>query len=345
MLEHLREFAISDRQRQVIEAVIKEGSNKKAALALGIGRRSVDKMMDRIKDRARDGAKNGLHIPQPPNGDETVEEILARKISLYQRKKSLKDFNQLINIAVKDNKPIAVCLIGDPHIDDDGCDIITLQNDLETIKNTDGMYAGHVGDLTNNWVGRLARLYANQTTTAGQSIKLMEWMLNQAENLFVIGGNHDCWNQGMDLISFVMRSHQSVVNAHGARLALNFPNGKQVRIHARHDFKGHSQYNPTHGHRRAQLWEGNKDHVYVSGHRHSDAASMIPQSDGTCSWSFMVSGYKVIDEYAEAGGFTEQRANPSVTIVINPNAPTEAELVKPFWHAQTAADYLTWLRK
>lgn len=56
MLEHLREFAISDRQRQVIEAVIKEGSNKKAALALGIGRRSVDKMMDRIKDRARDGA-------------------------------------------------------------------------------------------------------------------------------------------------------------------------------------------------------------------------------------------------------------------------------------------------
>ena len=59
----------------------------------------------------------------------------------------------------------------------------------------------------------------------------------------------------------------------------------------------------------------------------------------------MVSGYKVIDEYAEAGGFTEQRANPSVTIVINPNAPTEAELVKPFWHAQTAADYLTWLRK
>lgn len=345
MLEHLREYAVTDRQKEVLEVVIRERSNNKASHALGVTRRVVDKVINRIKENAKESAQNGLHIPQPPNGDETVEEILARKISLYQRKKSLKDFNQLINIAVKDNKPIAVCLIGDPHIDDDGCDIITLQNDLETIKNTDGMYAGHVGDLTNNWVGRLARLYANQTTTAGQSIKLMEWMLNQAENLFVIGGNHDCWNQGMDLISFVMRSHQSVVNAHGARLALNFPNGKQVRIHARHDFKGHSQYNPTHGHRRAQLWEGNKDHVYVSGHRHSDAASMIPQSDGTCSWSFMVSGYKVIDEYAEAGGFTEQRANPSVTIVINPNAPTEAELVKPFWDAQTAADYLKWLRK
>jgi hypothetical protein len=324
--------------------VIKEGSNNKAAFFLNVSRRAVDKVIVKLKNRQLENPIKGITIDQPPNGDETVEEILARKVNLFQRKKQFADFNKLINVEVKDNKPIAICLIGDPHIDDDGCDIVALQNDLATIKNTDGMYAGHVGDLTNNWVGRLARLYAFQTTTAGQAIKLMEWMLNEAPSLFVIGGNHDCWNQGMDLISFVMRSHQSAVNAHGARLGLNFPNGKQIRIHARHDFKGHSQYNPTHGHRRAQLWEGNRDHVYVSGHRHSDACSMIPQADGTCSWSFMVSGYKVIDEYADAGGFTSQRANPSVTIIIDPNA-SEAEMVKPFLDAQAAASYLTFLRK
>lgn len=342
MLNELAKYVSTDRDKEILETVIKEGSNNKAAKYLGIGRRQVDHVI--VKLKARKELDPLISIDQPPNGDETIEEILARKKNLFKRKKSLDDFNKLIHVEVKDSKPIAICLIGDPHIDDDGCDIVALENDLKTIRETRGMFAGHVGDLTNNWVGRLARLYANQTTTSGQSIKLMEWMLTEAPNLFVIGGNHDCWNQGMDLISFVMRSSQSVFNAHGARIALNFPNGKQVRIHARHDFKGHSQYNPTHGHRRAQLWDGNKDHVYVSGHRHSDAASMIPQSDGTCSWAFMVSGYKVIDEYADAGGFTNQRANPSVTIVIDPNA-SEGELVKPFWEAKTAAKYLTFLRE
>jgi DNA-binding CsgD family transcriptional regulator len=340
MLNDLARYAVTDRQRQVLEAVIKEGSNIKAAKQLNCGRRTVDKIIEGLKKRKSNS--NTIEISQPPNGDETIEEILDRKRNLYTRKKSLDDFNKLINVEVIDDRPIAVCLIGDPHIDDDGCDIHTLENDLRIIRETDGMYAGHLGDLTNNWVGRLARLYAHQTTTAVQAVKLMEWMLNQAPNLFLVNGNHDNW-QNTDVLSFIMRSHVAVHGSNHARIGLNFPNKRQVRIHARHDFKGHSQYNPTHGHRRAQLWEGNKDHVYVSGHRHCDAASMIPQSDGTCSWAFMVSGYKVIDEYADAGGFTSQRANPSVTIVIDPNA-SEAELVKPFWDAETAARYLTFLR-
>ena len=347
-LEQLMAHTNTDQQRKILNAVGLHGSNNKAAKALGMNRRAVDHAVNKLKKIAAENPASPMPdivIAQPPPSDETVDEILHRKRNLYKRQKEHHEFNKLINVTVKDDKPIAICLIGDPHIDDDGCDIITLENDLKIIRETPGMYAGHIGDLTNNWVGRLARLYANQTTTAGQAIKLMEWMLNQAPNLFVIGGNHDCWNQGMDLISFVMRSHQAVVNPHGARIALNFPNGKQARIHARHHFKGHSSFNPTHGARRAQLWEGNKDHVYVQGHLHSDAASMIPQSDGTCSWSFMVSGYKVIDDYAIAGGFTEQRANPSVTIIVNPNATNQAEFIKPYWSAQAAADYLKFLRK
>ena len=235
-------------------------------------------------------------------------------------------------------------MIGDPHIDDDGCDIEALENDLTVIRNTRAMYAGHLGDLTNNWIGRLARLYANQVTTAAQSIKLMEWMLDRVPNLFVVNGNHDCWGNGSDLISFILRSQGTVNNSHGMRLALNFESGKQVRIHARHDFKGHSQYNPVHGHRKEQLWSGNRDHIYVSGHRHTDACSVVPHPDGTCSWSFIVSGYKVVDDYADENGFRDGKMSPAVAVVINPNA-SPAELIKPFWDLQAAADYLTWLRK
>ena len=345
MQNSLLDYCETDRQRQVVTAYINHGSANKAARALNMQRRGVDKMIKRLQEKMQNNVEHKeITFTEAPHGDETIDEILARKRNLYKRKKAAHDFNKLIPVTVNDDKPIALCILGDPHIDDDGCDIDALERDLDVISSTPGMYAGHAGDLTNNWVGRLARLYANQTTTAGQAIKLMEWMLNRAPNLFVINGNHDNWNQGGDLISFVMRSVGGINSTHGGRIALNFKNGKQVRIHARHSFKGTSVYNPTHGQRRAQLWEGNRDHVYVAGHFHTDACSMIPQSDGTCSWSFQVSGYKVIDDYALEGGFTEQRANPSVTLVINPKASNEAELIKPFWDSKLAAKYLTWLR-
>ena len=330
---------------QILKAYMDCGTVRGAARILGMPPSTLKGRMFRIQEKQdKDGAPE-IHIPDNPESDESVEDILNRKRRLFERKKASQDFHKLVPVTVKHSGAIAVTLIGDPHIDDDGCDIHALERDLDVIKKTPAMYAGHLGDLTNNWVGRLARLYANQTTTAAQAIKLMEWMLEQAPNLFVVGGNHDCWNHGMDIISFVMRQQRSVVNAHGLRIALNFESGKQVRIHARHVFNGHSQYNPTHGHRKEQLWAGNRDHIYCSGHKHTDGASVIPHTDGACSWAFQVSGYKVIDEYAHEGGYHEQRMAPSVTVLINPNAKKEAELVKPYWDTEAAADYLTFIRR
>lgn len=331
----------TQRQREILAALQKNDFNRTAtARELGVHRKVIQ---ESIHIMQRESKSNDLVIPEPPESDLTIEEILENKRKLYARKKALQDFEKLIHITVKDNKPIAVCNIGDPHIDDDGCDIDALEKDLNTIKNTDGMYAGHLGDLTNNWIGRLARLYANQITTAKQAVKLMEWMLNYCPNLYVVNGNHDCW-QNTDIIGFILRAKPVVHQSHGARLSIDFPNGKSIRINARHDFKGNSIYNPTHAHRREQLFGAEKDHIYISGHRHYDAASMIAHPCGTISWSFVVSGYKVIDDYAKEGGFQEMRVSPSVTTILDPSAPN-GEMVKPFWSAEAAADYLTFLRK
>jgi len=329
-------------EQQVVAAMLATGSQRATARRLNISRATVQKYLKRHETKGSFGPD--MQMPEPPRDDESVDELLERKKNLFRRKKAGQDFRKLIEIAVKHSGPVAITFHGDPHVDDDGCDIEALEREVEIIDNTPAMYSLHVGDITNNWVGRLARLYAHQTTTARQAIKLTEWLINRRKVLAVVGGNHDCWNQGMDILGFIMRQNSGVLNAHGVRLALNFENGKQIRIHARHDFKGRSQYNPNHGHRREQLWGGNRDHIYVSGHRHSDAASVIPQADGTCSWSFLVSGYKVIDDYAHENGFHETRMGPSVTVVINPNAGNEAELVKPFWDVELAADYLTFLR-
>lgn len=48
----LKEFAESDRQHEIIDAVIAEGSASKAAKVLGINRRSVDKTVTRLEGKA-----------------------------------------------------------------------------------------------------------------------------------------------------------------------------------------------------------------------------------------------------------------------------------------------------
>ena len=53
----LKEFAESDRQHEVIDAVIKQGSATKASKFLNINRRSVDKMLERLEGKA---AKEGI---------------------------------------------------------------------------------------------------------------------------------------------------------------------------------------------------------------------------------------------------------------------------------------------
>lgn len=281
---------------------------------------------------------------EPPPADEPIENLIARKKERMARAMAHEKWANLIPVDVKDEGPIGLALVGDPHVDDDHCDIERLEHDLSTVGRSKGFFAGHVGDLTNNWVGRLNSLYRNQSTTFDEAHRLVEWMLNLCPNLFLVGGNHDCFNDGMDILRFIAKqSSTGVTQAHGARLALNWPSGKQLRIHCRHDFQGGSQFSDTHGMKR-EILHGHRDHILVAGHKHVDEARVEPSLDGECHWFFRVSGYKVIDDFAKEKGFRPKRMAPSTFVVIDPDAKVPAEVVKPFWDVEVAADYLKFKR-
>lgn len=282
-----------------------------------------------------------LVVAAPPPKDEAIEALVQRKKEAMRRSLVHDDWAKLIPVSVNTHKPIAVVLVGDPHVDDDHCDIEQLEIDLSTAGRTPGMYAGHIGDLTNNWVGRLKALYAAQSTRFDDGLRLTQWMLDLCPNLFVVNGNHDMWEKGGDLLRFIVRAgvHQN----HGARLELTWPSGAKMRLHARHDFPGRSQFSDTHGMKREILW-GHRDHLLVAGHTHVDEARVEPSIDGDAHWMFRISGYKVIDDFAKERGFRPKRLAPSVTVVLDPSRPVPAETVKPFWNVEAAADYLTYLR-
>lgn len=312
-----------------------------AARELGLARAT---MQHRLRKARAAGLMDRLDVAPAPDADEPIEDLVARKKAAMGRTNEREAWAKLIPVTVRDDKPIGLLLVGDPHVDDDHCDIARLEHDLTTVGKTPGFYAGHIGDLTNNWVGRLARLYAHQSTTFRDGLRLTEWMLGLCPNLFVVGGNHDLWGSGGDLLHFITRQLSTgVMQAHGARLAMRWPSGLEVRLHARHDFPGRSQFSSTHGMKREVLW-GHRDHILVAGHTHTDEARLEPSLDGDAHWFFRISGYKLVDDFAKERGFRPQRLAPSTAVVVNPAARTPAELVKPFWDAEAAADYLTFLR-
>ncbi len=286
-----------------------------------------------------------LVIPTPPDANEPIEELLARKKLAYARGLASDQFHRLIPIKVRTTGPVAICAVGDPHVDDDKCDIGAIEHDMSVIGRTEGMFTLHAGDFSNNWVGRLGRLYAHQTTKASDAIRLTEWMFALAPPLAVVGGNHDIWNEGMSWLNFVVKqAGTKIVQEHGTRLELRFPSGEPIRIHMRHDFPGHSQFNSLHGLRKEHLF-GLRDHVNIAGHKHIDAYSVIPSPDGYMQHMLRVSGYKGHDDFAKSLNLQPMKMAPTCALIIDPTSRLPAELIKPFWDMEEAADFLTFKRK
>lgn len=350
----LKEWA-TPTQAKYLDALAEHGSHRAAAEAMGVAHGTLSNALAQLKKKgALHDAQVGyaprqpgseLDIPQPPSGDEPIEALLARRKALYTRRQAADEYMNLVPIKVRSAGPVAICAVGDPHVDDDGCDLAGIEHDMSVIGRTEGMYALHVGDITNNWVGRLGRLYAHQSTTAADGIRLAEWMFEMAPPLAVVGGNHDLWNEGMSWLNFcVKQAGCNLVQSHGIRLDIRFPSGQSVRIHTRHDFPGHSQFNPVHGLRKEHLF-GFRDHVNIAGHKHIDTYAIIPSPDGYMQHMLRVSGYKAYDDYAKSGNFQPMKMGPTCALIIDPETRHPAELVKPFWDLDEAADYLTFKRR
>jgi hypothetical protein len=281
----------------------------------------------------------------PPPADLSVEQLVEWRKRQFDQKKTHEEASKLIPVRVKIPGPIGLLHFGDPHVDDDGTDIAALEEHARIVRETPGMLACNVGDTTNNWTGRLARLYGEQSTSASQAWQLAEWFLGLCDWLYIIGGNHDLWSGAGDPIKWIAKQQGAMYRSSECRIALNFPNGAQVRVNARHDFAGSSQWNPAHGPMKAAML-GTRDHVYVAGHKHESAYSVLKDpGEGIMMHALKVASYKVYDRYAKEKGFRDMAFSPCAVTVINPHLPqAHPDMVKVFWDPAEGAEYLTFLR-
>ncbi|MFI9653050.1 hypothetical protein [Guyparkeria halopsychrophila] len=288
-----------------------------------------------------------FEVEKPDSEHTPIEDLLAIRKKRFARKRRHEEQRALIPVRINLPGPIGICHFGDPHVDDDGTDLEALERDSQIVRETEGLFAGNIGDTTNNWIGRLARLYGEQGTTEAEAWMLAEWFITglREEWLYLIGGNHDAWSGAGDPLQWILRQEPGVYQSSETRLELMFPNGQRVRINAHHDFSGHSQWNPAHGSMKAAQM-GFHDHILINGHKHVSGYGIVKDpANGVLSHCIQVASYKVYDRYAREKGFRDQHISPAVVTVIDPDAKDQRGLITTFWDVQQGADFLTYLRE
>jgi hypothetical protein len=285
----------------------------------------------------------------PDDGEPSAEDLIAALSARHARRKAHHDAAKLRQVRINIGGPIAVAGFGDPHVDDKGCAWGDLERDVRICRDTPGMLSVDVGDNSNNWVGRLMRLYADQEVTPKQSLQLIEWLMCALPWLHWEDGNHDAWNtEKGDPVAIMHRMHNRLgsMNVGGTRLQLNLPVGASVFMHIRHDFPGGSQFNPAHALVRETLF-GFRDHIMMCGHRHHTGYIPVWHNDPRrLCHGFRLGTYKDMDHYAAEKGFQDGNWARSMAAVIDPDhAHDPVRFVKAFFSLEEAAEYLTWRRE
>lgn len=334
--------------RETLDAIAAHGSQAAAADALGLHRGTFHQ---RVK-QARAWAATGAYAAKPfeiddlPSELPTADELLARRKQQFAKKKDAHEARALVPVRITCDGPVGIAIPGDPHLDDNGTDIALIQEHVEIINTTEALFALGIGDYSNNWIGRLARLYGQQSTSAAEAWVLVEWYVQAVRWLALIAGNHDVWSGDGDPIKWMAKSARVQYEAHGVRLGLTFPNGRVIRVNARHDFTGRSQYDTAFGVAKAARM-GWRDHILVAGHTHvSGYHPLRDPSSGLISHAIRVGSYKTFDRYAEEKGLPNQTFAVCPVAIIDPSEPDESNrCVVVLFDPEEASDYLTWKRK
>ena len=279
-------------------------------------------------------------------GDWDIDELLKLRVKVFEKRDKREKNEEFLNIKIKDDKPIALFIMGDPHIDDDGCDLPTMLQHIDIINETEGMYACNVGDLQNNWAMRtkLAGLWSQQSTTAEQAWQLTEYLVKAVDWLWIVAGNHDLWSGEGDPVKWMCKPLKTTYQPHNIRVKLHLPKHK-IRVNTAHNFAGHSIYNTAHGIVRHAIFNA-RDHLLMAGHKH--VSGYMPVKDANSNITMhccQVGSYKKYDDFAKMKNMPNKMMSPCAVAVFNTHLPdTSSDFIKIFWEAEAGADYLKYLR-
>lgn len=283
--------------------------------------------------------------PLPPD-DIPVSEIIDRLTRDYEVKERFAKAEQVRTHRLKIKGPFALQWFGDPHMDDALCNWPQLKRDIAIAKSSEAILPCNMGDSLNNWVGSLQRLYAHQNVSESRALKLYEWFVAEVPWYLWLFGNHCLWpTRNSGVMQQIAKTGASALADWAIKVNLELPNGRLLKIHAAHNFKGSSAFNVNHGLLKEALETGGEHDIVVAGDHHiwGTGKHEHPRTGKVFSL-IRARGYKGSGEYEKMNGFRSQNHGHSVMTVINPDRDGPG-YVQTFEDAELGADFLKFLRR
>ena len=285
-------------------------------------------------------------VKPPRDGERTIEELLNSRCEQYQRKLKRSDVH-VRNFELP-ARPFALLCMGDPHMDNAGTNIPLLMEHVKIAQSATDVLGINVGDLNDNWIGRLQRLYADAECTARDGWRLSKWLLEQIDWLAVVGGNHDSWSHapGTDPLAWISEEANVWAFANDEiHLTLSWRDRddlEPLKILVRHDFPGRSWFNAAHGPGKEAMLDP-EIHIALCGHTHTFTELTTEQRRGRVTHALRLRGYKHEDAHARRLGFFSQQNGSSCVLVVDPE-DMSAGRVSRFWSVEKGIEYLKMLQ-
>jgi len=356
-MDKLRTAEIIDKYAELIRVWRLEGLSHRLIaerLSEETGKRATRGIVAHVLQRMgmKESASRAAQIEVESRTDEEVEEIpieelIQARVKASKRKKSKANMHR--RTLTLPAEPLGIIIFGDPHVDNEGCDWGKLYEHVSIAGATEGVLAATVGDMQDNWIGRLGRLYANASVTASNGWRLSEWFLSSMQWIAVVGGNHDAWAHGPGVDPLAWLSDKAGVSCYAQdelRITIEWrgePELEPIVWVLRHDFGGRSWYHPTHGPHKEAMLDG-RCHLLTAGHIHQWGQLTTEQRHDRITHAVRVRGYKRNDSFARSKGFSEQTFGEACLVVIDPWAEGPARLTI-HWDIEKGCEYLTYLRE
>ena len=341
--EDILQEALNERARH--------GSVAAAARALNIPESTLRSRISRALGEGLSNEATTSSAPVLPDfGEDDVSalDIIDHMSKRFKKKYEHNKAREWFDISMPDDSPIGLCLMGDPHVDDNGCNWPLLKEDCDIMAETEGMYCVQMGDASNAWSGRLMRLWADQDTSRTTAYKLIEWLMRDSgvTYLLCLLGNHDTMStENSHVIKQMLKDTVHVFDWQ-AKFNIVFPNGRKCPTWLAHSMKGTSIYNILNGPMRASKFSTLPIPIFAQAHHHEWGYFVTEDVDTKLSTHLIKTrGYKYVDEYADRHQFGSQDDGATMTAIIDPRVEeTHPGFIRVFEDLRLARDYLTFIR-
>ncbi len=175
-------------------------------------------------------------------------------------------------IIIKETKPFGIAFWGDWHLGAKGADCRRLDEDANTIADTDGLYVIGMGDYKDNASALVHQSSTQESvaTTDMQSLVVQHiWRKEAGKTLAIVRGCHDDWdkrNANVDFVQSLCDETGAINLWHGGVVTIKTGN-QEYRIAARHKYKYESSLNTTNAQRNFMNDFGACD-VFMLAHKH-----------------------------------------------------------------------------